>query len=240
MLFVCSSLIALAIQNSPDQKLTLGEIYSSIMKTFPYYRRVEKTGWQNSIRHNLSIHKAFVRKGESGGRTGGYWTIDPNMSVGSFKKIRRVGKQTTSTTKVQETSNQVSTQTNESFWEPDPDTFEDAPTSNVETAKPTTSSINVTSNIDRRKSIEEFLQMGFGRTPEKGKVKILSALDIPSTQVVVATKSFPNSSTSELQKAMAVDESVDKNRPPFMGSVDYYEQVSIWNKLNFVVFIVQF
>jgi hypothetical protein len=209
------------------------------MKTFPYYRRVEKTGWQNSIRHNLSIHKAFVRKGESGGRTGGYWTIDPNLSVGSFKKIRRVGsRQSSSTAKVQDRSNQVSTQTNESFWEPDPDTFVDSPpTSNVETTTttPTTSTI-VSSHVDRRQSIEEFLQMGLGRTPEKRKVKILSALDIPSTQVVVATKSFPNSSTSEIHKAMTADESVDKSRPLFMGSIDYYEQVTVYYQLNLLIF----
>jgi hypothetical protein len=74
--------------------------------------------------------------------------------------------------------------------------------------------------------------MGLGRTPEKRKVKILSALDIPSTQVVVATKSFPNSSTSEIQKAMTADESVDKSRPLFMGSIDYYEQVIIYYQLN--------
>ncbi len=77
---------------------------------FPYYRIIDKAGWQNSIRHNLSLHSAFVRKGESGGRTGGFWTLDPNLSIGSFKKIRRYQPKLVSSNRVKlvENSNQVS------------------------------------------------------------------------------------------------------------------------------------
>ena len=79
------ALIAMAIQNSPGQKLTLQEIYDWIQDAFPFYAKMErKTGWQNSIRHNLSLNKAFYRKKEKDGK-GGVWRIDPNVSL-DYKK----------------------------------------------------------------------------------------------------------------------------------------------------------
>ena len=195
------------------------------MQTFPYYRRVEKTGWQNSIRHNLSIKKVFIRYGETNGRTGGYWTIDPKISIGGFKKIRRIGDMSKQlpkcSTNKTEKSNQMSTQTNESFWEPDPDTFTDVSPSEEPASK--TSTITPTEIENHRQSIEEFLEMGLGRSPEKRKVKILSALDMPPHQEVVATKSLPE----PILKAMNADDNdADDDEPaPYMGSVDFYEQV---------------
>ena len=46
----------------PGQKATVQEIYKWIECTFPYYSRVDKTKWQNAIRHNLTIHKEFYRE----------------------------------------------------------------------------------------------------------------------------------------------------------------------------------
>ncbi|KAG8532115.1 uncharacterized protein KY384_003752 [Bacidia gigantensis] len=74
-----ASLIGMAILRSPERKLTLAHIYKWIANSFAHYRRATDGGWQNSIRHNLSLNKAFIKKDrpkEDPGK-GHYWAIKP-------------------------------------------------------------------------------------------------------------------------------------------------------------------
>ncbi|CAD6932046.1 unnamed protein product [Tilletia laevis] len=73
-----AGLIGLAILSSSDGKLGLAEIYQWITATFPHYEMRDR-GWQNSIRHNLSLNKSFIKVERSlleKGK-GALWSIAP-------------------------------------------------------------------------------------------------------------------------------------------------------------------
>ncbi|TRY87482.1 hypothetical protein DNTS_035307 [Danionella cerebrum] len=104
-----AQLIVQAISSAPDRQLTLSGIYAHITKNYPYYRTADK-GWQlvvdivhlllhfqNSIRHNLSLNRYFIkvpRSQEEPGK-GSFWRVDPSseskLVEQAFRKRRQRG-----------------------------------------------------------------------------------------------------------------------------------------------------
>lgn len=73
-----AQLIGMAILSTPEQQMTLSNIYKWIMANYAFYR-FNTGGWQNSIRHNLSLNKAFTkiaRRTDEPGK-GMKWMIEP-------------------------------------------------------------------------------------------------------------------------------------------------------------------
>ncbi|XP_062540024.1 forkhead box protein P1-B isoform X2 [Armigeres subalbatus] len=70
--FTYASLIRQSIIESPEKQLTLNEIYNWFQNTFCYFRRNAAT-WKNAVRHNLSLHKCFMRVENI---KGAVWTVN--------------------------------------------------------------------------------------------------------------------------------------------------------------------
>ncbi|KAA8915877.1 hypothetical protein TRICI_001970 [Trichomonascus ciferrii] len=98
--FSYATLIGMAILRSPKRKLTLAQIYQWINDTFEWYRN-SKSGWQNSIRHNLSLNKAFKKqeRPKSDPGKGNYWLVESGCEHQfiNVKAVRRASTTTTTT-----------------------------------------------------------------------------------------------------------------------------------------------
>ncbi|KAF7651528.1 hypothetical protein LDENG_00109070 [Lucifuga dentata] len=86
-----SSLIFMAIEDSPDKRLPVKDIYEWITNCFPYYRTAPG-GWRNSVRHNLSLSKSFRRiqrdKSQSVGK-GSLWCVCPEYRPALLEMLRK-------------------------------------------------------------------------------------------------------------------------------------------------------
>lgn len=84
-----ATMITQAILSNDDGVMSLSEIYNWIASHYAYYK-YSKTGWQNSIRHNLSLNKAFEkvprRPNEPG--KGMKWQISESYKEDFLTKIQ--------------------------------------------------------------------------------------------------------------------------------------------------------
>ncbi|GAA5877190.1 hypothetical protein JCM16303_006195 [Sporobolomyces ruberrimus] len=86
-----AALIGQAIFSAEDNKMSLADIYTFIMRYYPYYKK-QDAGWQNSIRHNLSLNECFVKtaRGANNPGKGSLWAVvagcEDQFADGGFVK----------------------------------------------------------------------------------------------------------------------------------------------------------
>lgn len=81
------TLIHEALSNSETGQMSLPQIYRAIGRKYPYFiLKVNTTGWQSSVRHNLSQHPAFEKTERDG--KGWMWAIVEGASIEKEKKKR--------------------------------------------------------------------------------------------------------------------------------------------------------
>ncbi|KAI8905051.1 hypothetical protein EDD86DRAFT_241619, partial [Gorgonomyces haynaldii] len=92
-----AQLITNAIESRSDKKITLNEIYNYAMREYEYFKTAG-SGWKNSIRHNLSLNKNFVRVARPSNEKGkgAYWTLASN-TMDKHMKITKKEKKARST-----------------------------------------------------------------------------------------------------------------------------------------------
>ncbi|KAJ9064510.1 hypothetical protein DSO57_1020485 [Entomophthora muscae] len=86
-----SQLITRAILETPNKQMLLSEIYDWMMERFPYFRYDRAGVWKNSVRHNLSVNKAFTRspRHQTQPGKGSYWTLDQRYLKRFDKRTQR-------------------------------------------------------------------------------------------------------------------------------------------------------
>ncbi|XP_068158911.1 uncharacterized protein CHES-1-like [Drosophila tropicalis] len=84
-----SSLIFMAIEGSVEKALPVKEIYAWIVQHFPYFKTAPN-GWKNSVRHNLSLNKSFVKveKAPNMGK-GSLWRVEPQQRQNLIQALNR-------------------------------------------------------------------------------------------------------------------------------------------------------
>ncbi|KAH0562225.1 hypothetical protein GP486_003081 [Trichoglossum hirsutum] len=88
-----AQLIYRALMSTPDHKMVLNEIYDWFRNTFEKFNKAKGKGWQNSIRHNLSMNGAFTKVGKSDDSAKGFiWVLEPSAIREGVKSTTRYRK----------------------------------------------------------------------------------------------------------------------------------------------------
>ncbi|TPX63666.1 hypothetical protein SpCBS45565_g06449 [Spizellomyces sp. 'palustris'] len=88
------ALITQAIYQADEGKITLNGIYNWISKTYSWYK-LDQTGWQNSVRHNLSLGRWFIKLKRNEPGKGGWWALDKDVPPHELDEMltqRRFGR----------------------------------------------------------------------------------------------------------------------------------------------------
>lgn len=131
-------LIGMAILRAPDRRLTLAQIYRWISDTFTHYKNKAEPGWQNSIRHNLSLNKAFYKqerpKDDPG--KGNYWAIEPGKETMFINKDKSSSRRPASSSGPSQKSSSQPPSSEANVWVPQPAPALKAPQRVLEALEP--------------------------------------------------------------------------------------------------------
>ena len=95
--FSYAALIGQAIFSTPNHRMSLADIYTHIMTIYPFYKK-QDAGWQNSIRHNLSLNECFMKTQRAPDEPGKgcLWSVLPGteeqFTGGNFYKKGKIPK----------------------------------------------------------------------------------------------------------------------------------------------------
>lgn len=81
-----ATMILLALLQNDRNRLTLSQIYKWMTVHFPFFQMSQAT-WQNSIRHNLSLNKAFAKTEKSPDRKSFFWEFQRGCEKRFFRNL---------------------------------------------------------------------------------------------------------------------------------------------------------
>ncbi|KAI9781299.1 MAG: hypothetical protein M1839_006092 [Geoglossum umbratile] len=88
-----AQLIYKALMSTPEHKMVLTEIYNWFRNNFEKYKKAKGKGWQNSIRHNLSMNGAFTKVEKADDSAKGFiWVLEPVAVRDGVKSTTRYRK----------------------------------------------------------------------------------------------------------------------------------------------------
>lgn len=184
-------LIGMSILRAPDRRLTLAQIYRWISDTFVHYKNKAEPGWQNSIRHNLSLNKAFYKqerpKDDPG--KGNYWAIEPGKETMFINKDKTSSRRPASSSGPSQKSSSQLPSSEANLWIPQPLSALKAPQRIVE-------------------------------APEPSSDATIPASDAPSSQDEGEEKSASMAPPASRQPVSSPPEAI-KSSPPIMPQADY-------------------
>lgn len=210
------SLIGMSILRAPSRRLTLAQIYKWISDTFSYYRASD-AGWQNSIRHNLSLNKAFIKqerpKDDPG--KGNYWAIEPGMES-QFVKDKPTRRPTSSSGPSMRIFTHPSSEGNLSAWPTDSTPATKAAVQVSDALEP---SSDATIPASDAMSHEDELH-GSGNMPPPSRLPLSSPLQAIHSSPPVVHRLSNDDDTSPIAPDFPLPPSRSSSRKPKFATMD--------------------